>query len=348
MSRSSGKKELTPTERSAIWALHEAGYSERQIAKLRKIGRTTVHKQIARKEQFGTFDSLPRSGRPRCTDSMTDRLIKREAVKNPFATAKSIANALHNDSFRTPGVHTVRRILSHKYGMKSHRPAKKPKLTSNQKAKRLRFCRAVESWTVDDWSRVLFSDESTVCCNNYANRVRRPRGERYNESYTVGTTKFPSRIMVWGCMGWNGLGSMWIVPKGSTITKEVYIEVLRDHVRPSMEALDCSIFEQDNATVHTAATAFNWLADNAIATLDWPPNSPDLSCIENLWKDLKVEVLSTSDRGVLSPTRANLEEAATYVWNSGNLTLERCRELIRSMPDRIKECLRQRGGMTRY
>ena len=46
---------------------------------------------------------------------------------------------------------------------------------------------------------------------------------------------------------------------------------------------DKRIWQQDNATAHTAKVVKTWLAANVKLLEDWPANSPDLSPIENLW-----------------------------------------------------------------
>ena len=61
-------------------------------------------------------------------------------------------------------------------------------------------------------------------------------------------------------------------------------------LRPSIDLLyavgDC-IFQQDNAPPHTARITKQWLANNSIPVLDWPPYSPDLKPIEHVWGHLK-------------------------------------------------------------
>ena len=49
----------------------------------------------------------------------------------------------------------------------------------------------------------------------------------------------------------------------------------------------CKYFMQDGASIHTAKVVKKWFADNNIEVLDWPPQSPDLNPIENMWSFMK-------------------------------------------------------------
>jgi transposase len=42
------------------------------------------------------------------------------------------------------------------------------------------------------------------------------------------------------------------------------------------------VFQQDNVSIHTAKKVSEWLENNNITVLRWPPHFPDLSPIENL------------------------------------------------------------------
>ena len=56
--------------------------------------------------------------------------------------------------------------------------------------------------------------------------------------------------MIWDCMSRRGKGALWIMPKNTTITSKVYLDVLKKKLEPMMNNLECEIFQQDGAPVH--------------------------------------------------------------------------------------------------
>jgi len=103
------------------------------------------------------------------------------------------------------------------------------------------------------------------------------------------------------------------------------------------------IFAQDNNPKHTSRFTWNWLHENEIHLLDWPPSSPDMNIIEHCWATVDHVLRS---RGVLP---ANLEELWSMLqeeWE--NLDVEYIHNLYRSIPDRLEALRKSRGGVTHY
>ncbi|GFU54576.1 DDE_3 domain-containing protein [Trichonephila clavipes] len=79
--------------------------------------------------------------------------------------------------------------------------------------------------------------------------------------------------------------STLIVVRG-TLTGQRYVDdILRPHVGPFLNGVPGAIFQQDNAPPDRARVAQDFLRH--VQTLPWPPRSPDLSPVEQLWDQLK-------------------------------------------------------------
>ncbi|KAG1440110.1 hypothetical protein G6F55_013577 [Rhizopus delemar] len=81
--------------------------------------------------------------------------------------------------------------------------------------KRLQWAKSHQHWTVDDWKRVIFSDETKV--NRFASDGKayawKLPHEELNLRHVQQTVKHGGgNIMVWSCLTWEGVG--WIVDVG--------------------------------------------------------------------------------------------------------------------------------------
>lgn len=149
--------------------------------------------------------------------------------------------------------------------------------------------------------------------------------------------------MVWGCFAGTGRGALWFMPKNTTINGTVYLSILLEKLSQHMNILGCTVFQQDGAPCHRAAIVTRWLRQQGIETLEpWPGSSPDLNPIENLWMYLKQKV---SELNVTS--EQELIKAIKEIWVK-EVTVQYCDSLVKSMPDRIKAVLKNKGRHTKY
>jgi hypothetical protein len=241
----------------------------------------------------------------------------------------------------------VRRVLK-KAGLKAAVKQKKPKLLPRHIRQRLEFALKYQHWTVEDWKRVIWSDETKINRIGSDGRkwVWKQPGGALTTHHVQGTVKFGGgSLMLWGCMTAKGVG--YAARIDGRMDAELYRSILDDELLETIDyygfGKDDIIFQQDNDPKHTSRIARQWFEDNGIAVLDWPPQSPDLNVIEHLWFHLKQQ-LATYDEEPNGMTE--LWERVEHQWEK--IPVETCMKLIESMPSRISAVLKAKGGYTKY
>ena len=262
-------------------------------------------------------------------------------------TAVQVHKILRDKTNEDLSVQTVRRGLK-QAGMKSTVKTTRPFLSKHHRRERLDFAIAHKDWTVADWKRLIWSDESKI--NRFGSDGRKWVWKKPRECLsdrTVNTTlKFGGgSIMIWGCMTWEGVG--YLCKIDGKMDQHLYCQILEDDLQATLEHYGWEpedvIFQQDNDPKHTSKMAREWFQDHGISVLPWPAQSPDLNPIEHLWSILKRKLAEYEEApaGIIE-----LWERVQVEWEK--IGVESCQRLIESMPRRMEAVIKAKGGYTKY
>lgn len=337
---------LTPEVVAQAVALVGQGLTHHEVATILNIPRSTMQYALKRYQETGRYTRRPGSGGVRCTSARDDRFIILAVLRNRFLTAVEIRQRLQLVRGVNVSERTIRRRMEER-DLRARRPARGPELLREHRVARLRFAREHANWTVDDWSKVLFTDECRMALRapDGRHRVYRRRNERYLPNTTVQTVSYDGgSVMVWGGISCDARTELVVVDQ--RLNAHRYIEeILQEHVVPYAGFIGNETFllMHDNARSHVAYIVDEYLTEVGIRRLQWPARSPDLNPIEHVWDMLKRRVRARPN----PPQNLNeLREAMVTVWEE--FTQVEIRNIVQSMPDRMQAVIRARGGNTRY
>ena len=155
--------------------------------------------------------------------------------------------------------------------------------------------------------------------------------------------------MFWGVFrkGKMGPGGFFHLEKGETITSTIYRDQIllgpfKQFLEEAFEQFSEPIVMEDNAPV-LKKVCIPARADPGTINLEWPPNSPDLNPIENIWSYMK-EIIARDY--VLVSSAEKIERIVKDIQD--NFRDGEWDKLIESLPARMAAVLAAKGGSTKY
>ena len=110
-------------------------------------------------EETGSVKDKKRIGRPSILTKRNERTIIRRIMSNDCTTAVDVKRSLKVNEKIEVSANTIRRVLK-RNGLRSRVKQKKPLLSKKHRKSRLTFAKKYQHWTVEDWKKVVWSDES--------------------------------------------------------------------------------------------------------------------------------------------------------------------------------------------
>jgi transposase len=321
-------------------------HSIREISLITGIPPTTVF-DIRKRE---TPNTKPKLGRPKVLTARDKCCIDLYIKKSKDTRQEGLENiikALGLSIGRTALIEAI-----HELGYSRCIARRRPLLKKLDHKRRLAFARAHKNWTVEDWKRVIFTDEMSIKvgmdCMTIMWVWRKP-GEEFHKDCVNSKKRSTGGMMFWGAFRGSKMrpGLFFHLEKDQKINSTVYrdqilLGPLKTFVNESRSEIEVPIVMEDGAPVHQGA------CKKLRQGLKWPnyahpPNSPDLNPIENIWAYMKRQV-TEKYRHITSQNE--MRRIILEMWN--NFTDDQWDGLIASMPERMKAVIAAKGGPTRY
>lgn len=330
-----------------------------------------VKKWVRRHE---STQQVERAANTRTKPVMTPLVVQRALtyLQEGSTGAAGVARRLHEEGFTPRQVHKTTVIRAAKQqaledGTKLRALTGKPMalLSVDTKLKRLSFAKANLN---RDWTKVMFTDwkkfllTSPGSCLSSVTWVT-GKGERRAVRVT-----HPVAVNVYAGISIHGVTKCRIVAgttshkslysnkKGApsrNITSAEYQDVLTDTLLPEGDRLfggkgvvPVWVFQQDNDPTHRVASQVlarrNRERLGSVKLLEnWPPNSPDLNLIENLWAYVSRKIKAKGCRNITEFRQTVLDEMKA-------VPKAVIQSLFDSMPKRMGQVIEKSGEKTGY
>jgi len=280
------------------------------------------------------------------------RLTKRDVHK----VVSHFKNNAHRDDFSTrvaarelkarKGVDISYRwagTLAHRAGLPARLRTHKPQTKPEQRQKRVVFAKG--------WNRpetaVVFTDEFGVALDGLIHVRHWFWGPRNKPVPPIGTRKYPPVLHIFAA-----------VTRTRTIPLQFYEGTLNSErfcselLSPAIDLCAAAfgdeewILQHDGASYYTSGYTQDWLQRNPrvpffFAHEEWPPVSPDLNLIENLFGTVKTRALKRGPKN-----KEQLRQFLQEEWSA--VTETELAALYASFPKRLEAVVKGRGRPTRY
>ena len=356
VSRSTVQRQLEETLPPSMRKRHKP--PQLSTAKKRAIAkrRARVEKLITTSVAVKKVEQLPRSTKTRTFHQF------------PYGSPQRVSRQLAIEGI-TASPATVRNDLKF-LGIRCFIRRRRPVLSDDDKAVRVAFCKRMLRLPKEHLTRIHFSDEKIFDSNDHGDRFQYVKPGTLPEPRQV--AQYPNKVHVWGVIGLKvrrliahraieekeghvrnpvgrpKKGAKRLTKEQTKRAKKTLVDA-DTHIERCLEptfgfgklpkgvAREYLVLMQDGAGCHIAKKTREWLEEHGIEQVQsWPPRSPDLNPIENLWGIIAAAV------GRRGPgTKVELEKFVMEEW--AKVKPETLNALVESFRGRLQKCI-QLGG----
>lgn len=225
----------------------------------------------------------PTRGRPKTIDSEMKEGVFGSIMKAPDQTLRQVASDFEIS-------HTsVRSILKENHLKYFQKSAVTP-LTIEHKNERIILSNKFKDFNYYSLPKIIFSDES-LFENSINSGIWRVPGQYPPQSFFPKTQK-PLSVMIWGGIGPYGYRTK-LLHFNQNVDSYYYCEqLIKNGIFSDLNSKFGNqwVWQEDNATPHSASFTQSILKKCVSQKIKWPPRSPDLSPIEQVWDYMKKKV----------------------------------------------------------
>lgn len=328
-------KRVTIQQKLSAIRLHTRGLNCSFIARQLRLSRVTISRLVNswKRGEFVTKKER-KKGIYKLTAQQIYNILK-YFLKNPFHTYRQCITNLKLSVCQN----TIANILKGD-GIRNRVAYPKPFLSLQNQIKRLKFALTYQNWT-KEWFQVHFLDEKTIqTFGNGKVLVKRKKNERYNHDKLAVTEKQNSKnkVNLVGVVSYKGPNVIYSV--STKLNGIEFEQLVKTRIK---DIISDATLLMDNATIHNMGVKH--LLECGVRVLDFPPKSPDINIIENVWGRLQ-KILNFKLRNINLSTKEQLLTLIEESWKE--IPADFIRNCILSMPQRLREVIRNKGQQTRY
>jgi transposase len=289
------------------------GASIREAARRAGLTLRVAHRWVTRYKTTGGVDERGGRGRKKAISMEAARRAKELLLSEEHHGAESVAHALHSQGMTAKQLHptTIVRAAVRQAGedgdpIVAERGKTAKRLTAPTRSKRIAFA---QTHKARSWGNVMFTDRKKFLFLYPGCKVKRVQWVRKGQGREAWAVNHPMAVNVYMGITKHGVTACHVIAgtskhmsphfnkkgqKASNITSSEYKEVLMSTLFPGGQQLFGKHgvrrwwLQQDNDPYHNVAAHvvkhYNKHRGTDVHVLEkWPPNSPDLNPIENVW-----------------------------------------------------------------